>query len=294
MKRIFFLLILLTICCKGLNAQLLTWQDIMKAETVSPTQFISYGPDSLQFGELWIPDREPVATVIMIHGGCWLSQYPGTKLMHMIAEDLRNHGFAVWNLEYRRVGHEGGGYPGSFLDIANGADHLREVAEEYSIPLERIIAAGHSAGGHLAAWLASRLNIPQSSPLYMSNPIPVGSVISLAGINDLRRYEDYAASPCGERTIERLVDLDERGERAYLDTSPSELLPLSIPLLEVSAAFDEPVPPFFGFRFSQKAVEAGDKAEHLLLTQSGHYEMIHSKSDEWKKIRSHFIRFAAQ
>jgi acetyl esterase/lipase len=294
MKRTFLLLIILTLCCTGLKAQLLTWQDIMKAETAIPDHIISYGPDSLQFGELWIPDREPVATVIMIHGGCWLSQYPGTKLMHLIAEDLRANGFTVWNLEYRRVGHEGGGYPGTFLDIAKGADHLRKLAEEYSMSLQRVIAAGHSAGGHLASWLAGRKNIPQSSPLYMSNPIPVGSVISLAGINDLPRYADYAASPCGERTVERLVHRDERGESAYLDTSPSELLPLAVPLLEVSAAFDEPVPPFFGFQFSQKAAESGDKAKHVLLTQSGHYEMIHSKSEEWKKIRSHFIRFAAQ
>lgn len=276
---------------QSVNAQLLTWRDVIEEEVSEPTERIYYGPDSLQFGELWLPDGEsPHTTVIMIHGGCWLSIYPGTELMDLIAEDLREHGFAVWNIEYRRLGHDGGGYPGTFLDAARGADYIRKIAGEYNLPLDRVIATGHSAGGHLAGWLASRKKISEDSPLYSANPIEIHGVISLAGINNLESYANYSSSPCGEQTVEKLVDIDSRGEMAYSDTSPAEMLPLSIPFIEVNAAFDSPVPPFFGYQFVQAAKEAGDPAEHVLLTESGHFEMIHTGTDEWEIVRGLFER----
>lgn len=272
-----------------LNAQLLSWRDILNEEVSEPTVQISYGSDSLQFGELWMPDNEPPhTTVIMIHGGCWLSIYPGTELMSLIAEDLSKNGFAVWNIEYRRLGHEGGGYPGTFLDAAHGADYIREIAKKYSLPLDRIIATGHSAGGHLAGWLASRKNISNKSPLYSEYPVEIHGVISLAGINNLESYANYGSAPCGNRTVEKLVSLDLRGDGAYADTSPAEMLPLGIPFIEVNAAFDSPVPPFFGYQFIQTAKQAGDAARHVLFEHSGHFEMIHSETDEWADVQSLF------
>lgn len=261
----------------------------MNEDVSEPTERIYYGGDSLQFGELWLPeDNEPHTTVIMIHGGCWLSIYPGTELMDLIAEDLSKNGFAVWNLEYRRLGHDGSGYPGTFLDAAKGADYIREIADEYELPLDRVIASGHSAGGHLAGWLASRKKIPAESPLYSHNPIEIHGVISLAGINNLESYANYGSSPCGDQTVKKLVNNETRGEIAYSDTSPVEMLPLGIPFIEVNAAFDSPVPPFFGYQFVQAAKQAGDAAKHVLLTESGHFEMIHSGTDEWKTVRGLF------
>lgn len=288
MRKIFFLFCFLFIS-ESLDAQLLSWRDVIQAEVSEPTARFSYGLDSLQFGELWIPENNtPHTTVIMIHGGCWLSIYPGTELMDLIAEDLSQNGFAVWNIEYRRLGHNGSGYPGTFLDTANGADYIGEIASEYDLPLDKVIATGHSAGGHLAGWLASRKKISEDSPLYSEDPVEIHGVISLAGINNLENYANYGSAPCGDQTVEKLVNLEERGDDAYADTSPVEMLPIGIPFIEVNAAFDSPVPPFFGYQFIQSAEEAGDPAKHVLLEEAGHFEMIHSETDEWAEIRSLF------
>jgi len=256
----------------------------MEVEGLQADHRIYFGEDSLQFGDLWLPDGEIRNTIILIHGGCWLSAYPGVELVNPMAAELRNQGFAIWNMEYRRIGHDGGGYPGTFLDIANGADHLRIVAEEYNLDLSNVIVSGHSAGGHLATWLASRHHITDTSPLYSPDPIPVSAAISLAGINDLERYARYGSSSCGDHTIETLVNFDERGEDSYLDTSPIRLLPMDIPFVEVVAAFDAPVPPFFGFHFVEAMKNGGDDANLLLLPNAGHFEMIVPWTEEWKTI----------
>lgn len=283
MKHTFFLLIFL-LTFQSVNAQLVSWQDVLELETAAPDHHISFGPDSTQYGDLWLPDdRDAHTSVIMIHGGCWLAIYPGVELMNAMAEDLSSRGFAVWNIDYRRIGHPGGGYPGTFLDVASGADMFRSIADEFNLPKDRIIAAGHSAGGHLATWLALRRQISPESDLYTENPIGIDAVISLAGINDLERYARYGAFPCGEKTIEQLIGSENRSE-PFTDTSPSKLLPLDIPLVEISAAFDSPVPPFFGYHFVNDILESGGEAELILLQDAGHYEMIYPPSDEWKTV----------
>lgn len=270
---------------------LLSWQDIMDHEVEEQHLRFQVGPDSLQFGDLWLPDkRGPHPVVILIHGGCWLGQYPGVALTNPMAEALMNAGFAVWNIEYRRIGHDGGGYPGTFLDVANAADYLRKFSETYRLNFDTIIAAGHSAGGHLATWLAARENIPSDSPLYIENPIAINKVISLAGINDLKHYAEYGSSPCGENSVEQLVNLTERGDSAYEDTSPSNLLPFSADHTEIVASFDSPVPPFFGKRFVDQVTELGGKATLVLLPEAGHYEMIAPWSEEWEKVLNIFTQ----
>lgn len=284
MVRSILLIIVFSFITDALHAQLVSWRDLIGGELPQPDERIWYGPDSLQFGELWIPEEDPLAAVILIHGGCWLDIYPGVEIMNHMANSLREAGFTVWNVEYRRLGHEGGGYPGTFLDVSAGADYLLQIGERYNLPTGNVIVAGHSAGGHLATWLAGRKNIDPSSLLYSSRPILVQGVISLAGINDLERYASYGASTCGENTVERLVDLDSRGEDAYLDTSPLHLLPLGVTHAEVSAAFDAPVPPFFGYHFKQALSDAGDSSVHVVLANAGHFEMITPWSEEWNRV----------
>ena len=103
--RLSLILLLTSVFTESLSAQLISWRDLIEGDLPQPTERIQYGPDSLQFGDLWLPEGEPHTTVIFIHGGCWLSVYPGVEMMHHMAEALRNEGFAVWNLEYRRLGH---------------------------------------------------------------------------------------------------------------------------------------------------------------------------------------------
>lgn len=269
----------------SLQAQLISWRDLIDGDLPQPTERIYYGDDSLQFGDLWLPDdQKPHTTVILYHGGCWLDIYPGVEIMNHMAEALRRNGFAVWNIEYRRLGHDGGGYPGTFQDAANGADYLREIAGKFDLNLNRVIASGHSAGGHLATWLAAKKNLPDSSPLNSEKLIDIHATISLAGINDLERYASYGSSSCGENTVERFIDLEGRGESAYLDTSPVNLLPLGVPFVEITAAFDAPVPPFFGNHFVNEAKDAGDDATLILQPKAGHFEMITPWSDEWEEV----------
>ena len=110
-------------------AQDLGWKELIEQtnqEAHKPDHKFYYGEGDIQFGDLWLPESAgPHPVVVMIHGGCWLSSIPGVVLMELICNDLRDNGIAVWNLEYRRVGHKGGGYPGTFLDVARGADYIK-------------------------------------------------------------------------------------------------------------------------------------------------------------------------
>lgn len=286
MKRIFLFGILMVLSgCDQASSQLISWNELVQGELPQPAEQIQIGDNEYQYAEIWIPDSPgPHPVILLIHGGCWLSMYPGVEIMNHMAEDLRKHGFAVWNIEYRRLGHDGGGYPGTFMDAAQGADHLREVADTYNLDLSNLIASGHSAGGHLASWLAVRKNIPPESPLYSENPIKIHTVISLAGINDLQRYGNYGTSSCGQDTVSRLINLEERGDSGYADTSPVQLLPSGARHIEINAAFDAPVPPFMGYHYVQAAKQAGDDVTHVLLPEAGHFEMIAPWSDEWKQV----------
>ena len=113
--------------------------------------------------------------VVVIHGGYWLAQYDLAYAGHMSAA-LTRRGFATWNIEYRRIGQPGGGYPGTLEDVAKAVDHLRGMAAGKRLDLTKVTVVGHSAGGHLALWLASR-NDAQ---------VRVLAVVALAAVADLR------------------------------------------------------------------------------------------------------------
>jgi acetyl esterase/lipase len=121
---------------------------------------------------------------VLVHGGCWVSDYPGAELVAWLADALRAQGVAVWSITYRRVGLErntmGGGYPATFLDAGAALDYLRVVAPRHGLDLSRVVTTGHSAGGHLALWLAARPRLPADSPLRVAAPLPVKAVVSLA------------------------------------------------------------------------------------------------------------------
>jgi acetyl esterase/lipase len=144
--------------------------------------------------------------VLMVHGGCWRADLPGPELLAWQAEALRRQGLAVWSIRYRRLGHEGGGYPGTFQDVARGADHLRELARDQPLDLSRVLATGHSAGGHLALWLAARKQLPATSALGVKDPLAVHAVVPLAGVGDLAWGAGYVDLQPAARTtaIERI------------------------------------------------------------------------------------------
>ncbi|WP_460447797.1 alpha/beta hydrolase, partial [Angustibacter aerolatus] len=114
----------------------------------------AYGRDRAQVARLLLPDGTARCVVLLVHGGYWQPGYD-LHLEDRCADDLAAAGWAVWNLDYRAVGR-GGGWPGTFTDVATGADELLDVAAEHAPPLDRVVAVGHSAGGALALWLAAR------------------------------------------------------------------------------------------------------------------------------------------
>lgn len=269
----------------------ITFSQLLAQPRAAADQRIAYGPDSLQFGELWLPrgrGRHPV--IVLIHGGCWRADLPGLELMDYMAADLRDRGYAVWNLEYRRIGHPGGGYPGTFQDIAAGLDHLRAIAPQNRLDLRRVAVSGHSAGGHLALWSAARDRLPPESPLRTADPLPIRGVVSLAGIADLDAYRRTGPDACGgPSTIDGLVGVQRPGRRdVFADTSPPALLPLRDLQVVISGALDPIVPPRFGQDYTVTASAAGDPARSVVLEGAGHFELIDPTSAVWPSVVNAF------
>lgn len=272
----------------------LNYKDLLARKRPVATKRIQYGPLKQQFGDLYLPSgggRRPV--VLLIHGGCWLAQLPGLDLMAYAADDLRQRGYAVWNIEYRRLGEPGGGYPGSFRDVADAVDTLSILAKTYPLDLKRVTAVGHSAGGHFALWAAARARLPKTSLVYRANPLPIARVVSLAGIGDLKAYRNRGAGACGEpRTIDALVGYAKRNPfDIYTDTSPVKLLPLGVPQTIVSGALDPIVPAAFGNAYAGKAIAAGDRVKQITIAGAGHFELIDPKSEAFKTVRAAIERF---
>jgi acetyl esterase/lipase len=134
---------------------------------------VAYGEQPQQFADLYLPDdclpdgegrgREAAPVVVLIHGGFWRAKYE-LDLMSPLAEDLAQSGYAAWNIEYRRVGQPGGGWPGTLHDVAAAIDRLADLAPSHPLDLDRVAFVGHSAGGHLALWSAGRPAIRHGEP----------------------------------------------------------------------------------------------------------------------------------
>jgi len=258
--------------------------DYMKQVRRRPDQTVHYGPAPSQVAELFLPKAKgPLPVVVLLHGGCFLKQYEGFEQTSSLAADLAARGYAVWNVEYRKLGEPGAGYPGTFQDVATAVDRLRVEAPKYGLDLNRVIAVGHSAGGHLALWAASRRKLPPTSPLYAADPLKVGAVISLAGIGDLKGQAKIWAGPCGADTLDRLLDTAHR-KAPYGDTSPAELLPSGVKAVMVHGEFDPVMPPDTGRDYAAKARAAGDAAELVVLPGAAHFDPVIPTTPAWKAV----------
>ena len=288
-----FLVVFASALASAIGGQI-NYTDLLARPRPGSTQRIHYGDAPSQFADLWLPSgNDSHRVVVMIHGGCWRADLPGLELMAYAAEDLRRHGTAVWNVEYRRLGELGGGYPGSFEDIANAIDWLRKLAKGSRLDLGNVMAVGHSSGGHLALWAAARRRLSRSSSLYHDNPLPIRGVISLAGIGDLSKYRLQGPPACGgARIIDLLVGKGSRGPwDIFADTSPAEMLPIGVPQAIISGALDPIVPAAFGHAYAAKAAAAGDSVQEITITDADHFELIDPELSAFKKVRSVIAQF---
>src|SRR6185437_6493383 len=258
--------------------------DYMRQPRHAPDQVVHYGPAPSQVAELFLPKgKGPHPVVVLFHGGCFLKAYEGFAQTSAVAADLAGRGYAVWNVEYRKLGEAGAGYPGTFLDAATAVDRLREEAPKYGLDLSRLVAVGHSAGGHLALWAASRGKLPAGSPLRVANPLPIGAVISLAGIGDLKGQGKVFARSCGVDTIDRLIDRAHR-QAPFADTSPAELLPSAAKVVMVHGVFDTVMPPDTGRDYALMVRKAGGSAEVLTVPDAGHFDLVIPTTPAWREI----------
>ncbi len=277
------------------SAALLSYKDLLARKSALADRRIAYGSDPNQFGELWLPARRGKGrVVVVIHGGCWQAELPGLELMNGVAQDLRRRGYVVWNIEYRRLGAAGGGYPGTFQDVGQAIDFLRVISRTDHLDLGHVVVVGHSAGGHLALWAAARRKLPPGSVLRAAHPLAVAGVLTLAGINDLAAYREAGPDACGgPTTIDHLVGADARGAAdLYSDTSPAELVPLGTPQTIVSGDLDPIVPSRFGEAYVAKATTAGDPVAALALAHAGHFELIDPAGADWPIIARAIRRLA--
>jgi len=262
----------------------MTSQDLLALPQPGPDRRVAYGPLPRQHGELTLPKRGagPWPVVVLIHGGCWEAPW-GPDHVRSLASAFVGEGLAVWSLEYRRLGDEGGGWPGTFEDVARGADHLRVLAETASLDLGRVVAVGHSAGGHLALWLAGRNRLPPDSPLRGAEPLPLLGVVSLAGIPDLRAAAHR--SVCGDAIV-RLLGGDTPGPGRMALASPVEMLPLGASQRQVCGALDRIVPPDLAFAYEAVARMKGDDVTSRVVEGVGHFELVNPASVAWPEVRA--------
>jgi acetyl esterase/lipase len=203
------------------------------------------------------------------------------EMIRPVAAALTDAGVVTWNVEYRRLGNAGGGWPGTFQDIAHAADFVRTLAPQNELDLTRVIAIGHSAGGHLAMWLAARAKLPKTSELYVENPIALKGVLDLDGPPDLKATLPLQQPLCGSPVVTNLIggSPEERPER-YRVGSPIELLPFG-----VAQEF------FAGRMFAAQAApyedaakRAGDEIRTHVLPNAGHFVFVDPQTDVWPQI----------
>ncbi len=263
-------------------AGFLTPQEVSALPSKPADHRLFYGNEAAQFGELRLPSGPgPHPVAIVIHGGCWISKFAGLENTAALADALRDLGVATWNIEYRRADEKGGGWPGTFLDVAHAADYLKKIAHSHCLDLNRVIAMGHSAGGHLALWLGARHRLSPKSELFLSHPLQFQGIISLGGVPDLRAFRQKTYDICGEDIIGRLTN------EHFQDTSPIELLPLCIPQILIYGAQDQVVPTELGRAYVRAAQQAGDDSVELIeVHNAAHHEYNAPSSSTWPTIRS--------
>lgn len=236
-------------------------------DLLARTERHRYGSHRQQRADLHVPrDGDgPFPVVVLVHGGYWRATY-GKIVMRPLAADLVRRGYAAWNIEYRRIGRrQGGGYPETFDDVAAAIDKLAPL-EDPRLDLGDVTLIGHSAGGHLGLWAASR----------QDSAVDFTRVIGQAPITNLVATGQAAAALMGGSASQ----LPER----YAKCDPIQLLPLGIPQLVVHGADDLTIPVQRSREYVAAARAAGDEAELIEPRPGGHRSHIDPRSTGWRAV----------
>ncbi|MBA2768214.1 MAG: alpha/beta hydrolase [Sporichthyaceae bacterium] len=259
-------------------------RDVLRRPARPPDDTLAYGPDPAHLVDVRLPATGPAPLLVVLHGGFWMAEHDRA---HAAAQSagLADAGYVVATVEYRRVGMRGGGWPGTFDDVALLSDTvppLVRAAVGAGVDPVCTVLVGHSAGGHLAAWAAARHRLPEASPWRRRSPLPVAGVVSLAGVLDL---VDARRRGLGGHAVRRLLPGRGRGltERLGL-TSPAGLLPIGVPLVLVHGTRDEEVPVDMSRAYAGTAAALGDDVTLHALDGVDHYELIDPLSSAWPTV----------
>jgi acetyl esterase/lipase len=241
---------------------------------------LPYGTDPNQFAELRLPKiKGPFPVAMNIHGGFWRAKYTLAHAGHLCAA-LTAKGIATYNIEYRRVGNPGGGWPGTFEDIRSAYRYLAQIAKHYDFDSTKILVMGHSAGAQLALCLAA-------------HEASLQRVISLAGVVDLQQaWEQH---------------LSDNAVVAFLGGKPSEVTehyreadPMKLAINHattqwlIHGAGDDTVPSFFSRQYTEQKKTRGEDVHYTEISTAGHFDLIDPRSKAWPTVENTVLHLLAQ
>jgi acetyl esterase/lipase len=244
-------------------------EDILTIPPPAADARLVYGSGPHRFGDLRLPKTKPPFPVAMnIHGGFWRAKYDLGHAGHLCAA-LTAKGLATWNVEYRRVGNPGGGWPGTFEDIAAAWRFLPQIAEQYHLDTTCMLVIGHSAGGHLALCLAG-------------HEASVKKLIALAGVVDL--VEAWRLSLSNDAVVEFLGGTPEEVPENFRQADPMQLSAGQAQKWLIHGLQDDIVPPGFSRNYAERKKTQGERVHLLEIHGAGHFELIDPRSAVWAEV----------
>jgi acetyl esterase/lipase len=275
--------------------------DVLSRPAPPPDLILTYGPGPGHVADVRLPPRSagpsqaqaPAQLLIFLHGGFWRAAYDRTHT-GPLATALAAAGFAVCVPEFRRTGQRGGGWPGTFDDVATAVDVLPALAREAAggdmIGDHPVLLGGHSAGGHLALWAASRHRLPPEAP-WRAAPGPARGVVALAAVSDLAACDALGLGQGAARAL--LGGGPGRHPDRYRLADPMRLLPVGCPVRLVHGSADDRVPCGMSRDYLSRARAAGDDAALDELPGAGHFDVIDPLSPWWPRVQAAFAGLAA-
>lgn len=230
---------------------------------------LAYGTDPNQFGDLRMPkSKGPFPVLMNIHGGYWRAKYDLLHAGHLCAA-ITNKGCATWNVEFRRVGNPGGGWPATFEDIASSFRYLPQIARQHDLDVSRVVVMGHSAGGQLALCLSA-------------HEPAVHSVVSIAGVVNLRRAFELHLSD--DAVVEYLGGTPDEVPEHYREADPLRLpIPQAKQVL-IHGLDDDVVAPVFSRGYTEQKKKNREDVTLVEIAKADHFDVIDPRSAAWQQV----------